>query len=54
LIGKPRNEDPRFSSLERMLRIYVGIHDRQKDIDERHTFYAVGVYSVSLARIFVV
>ena len=48
LIGKPRFDDPKYYSLERMLRIYIGIHDRQEDINNRNTYYAFKILSVRI------
>lgn len=46
LIGRPQANDPRYSSLERMTRIYIGIHDRQRDINDQTTYYATDIISV--------
>lgn len=44
-IGKPIANNPEYTNLASMMRLYIGIHDRSKDINNETTFYADKIIS---------
>ena len=46
LIGKPDPNNPKFSSLTKMIRVFVGVHDRSTDINAKTTYYAAEIIHV--------
>jgi hypothetical protein len=46
LTGNPVQNDPRFSNLEAMMRIYIGIHNRLTDVSVNTTYHAAKITPV--------
>lgn len=45
LVGLPISNIEKYSSLVKMMRIYVGVHNRTSDINVNTTYYAKRIYS---------
>ena len=46
MIGSPIRNDSRYSSLEAMMRLYIGVDNRLTDINANTTFYALNITTV--------
>lgn len=46
LTGLPIKNDSRYSSLEAMMRLYIGVDNRLTDINVNTTFYASNITTV--------
>jgi hypothetical protein len=46
LIGRPDPNNPKFANLNKMIRVFVGIHDRQVDINAKTTYFVDEIINV--------
>ena len=47
LVGSPVANSTKYATIEKMMRVYIGVHRRSSDISPENTFYAEKILSVS-------